>query len=157
MHVSLSVLVSQEVLQMIPKFCFPFDVERYNSSLLACGFFFSLFFSTCTSLSPPSRALTWLLFHLHKQLQLKKKNGNEIRRVFVHCSGKIRHNHTLPEWSGSFSSPTGGITQACSALIHHNLNVSLCATLDRISQILKMVRLILLMMMSSVTRSHDAA
>lgn len=43
MHVSVSVLVSQEVLQMIPKFCFPFDVERYNSALLACVFFF--FFS----------------------------------------------------------------------------------------------------------------
>lgn len=40
--VSLSVLVSQEVLQMIPKFCFPFDVERYNSSPLPC--FFCLFF-----------------------------------------------------------------------------------------------------------------
>lgn len=27
-----SVLFLQEVLQTIPKFCFPFDVERYDSS-----------------------------------------------------------------------------------------------------------------------------
>lgn len=73
MHVSVSVLVSQEVLQMIPKFCFPFDVERYNSALLACVFVFFFFLSTCTSLSPSSHALTWLLFHLHKQLEKKKK------------------------------------------------------------------------------------
>lgn len=59
MHVSLSVLVSQEVLQMIPKFCFPFDVERYNSSLLACVFFCFFFHMhltftsfTCTHLAP---------------------------------------------------------------------------------------------------------
>lgn len=41
---SLSALVSQEVLQTIPKFCFPFDTERYDSppSLLPC------FFTTAT-------------------------------------------------------------------------------------------------------------
>lgn len=83
MHVSLSVLVSQEVLQMIPKFCFPFDVERYNSSLLACVFF---------PLAPHFH-----LLHMHSlgSSELKKKKGNEIRRIFVHCSGKIRHNHSL--------------------------------------------------------------
>lgn len=85
MHVSLSVLVSQEVLQMIPKFCFPFDVERYNSSPLACVvFFFPL-------------APHFNLLHMHPlgfsstYISIWKK-GNEIMHIFVHCSGKIRHS-----------------------------------------------------------------
>lgn len=84
MHVSLSVLVSQEVLQMIPKFCFPFDVERYNSSPLACVFFFPL-------------APHFHLLHMHPlgfsstYISIWKK-GNEIMHIFVHCSGKIRHS-----------------------------------------------------------------
>lgn len=58
----LSVLVSQEVLQ-IPKFCFPFDVERYDSSpsLLPC-------FQRCNSVFPSTyntHKHTWNDLHLH--------------------------------------------------------------------------------------------
>ena len=86
MHVSLSVLVSQEVLQMIPKFCFPFDVERYNSSPLACVLFFYLHltftFVTCTHLAPLPPTLTIE----------KKKKGKLNQARFCALFGKIRHN-----------------------------------------------------------------